>query len=63
LLIPDYLYYGLVVLFQGEQANTNLTKCRKMQHDLEEAEERADIAESQLNKSRDAGKVRYDTKT
>ncbi|CAB1311795.1 unnamed protein product, partial [Coregonus sp. 'balchen'] len=40
-----------------KQANTHLTKCRKVQHDLEEASERADIAESQVNemiaKSRD----------
>ncbi|KAJ8337243.1 hypothetical protein SKAU_G00384630 [Synaphobranchus kaupii] len=35
-----------------EQANTNLTKFRKLQHDLDEAEERADIAESQVNKLR-----------
>ncbi|TSO37117.1 Myosin heavy chain, fast skeletal muscle [Bagarius yarrelli] len=44
-----------------EQANSHLSKLRKVQHDLEEAEERADIAESQVNKlrakSRDAGKV------
>lgn len=44
---------------QEEQANSNLTKFRKIQHELDEAEERADIAESQLNKlrakSRDAG--------
>lgn len=37
-----------------------------MQHDLEEAEERADIAESQVNKlrakSRDAGKVNIHVK-
>lgn len=37
----------------------HLTKLRKVQHDLEEAEERADIAESQVNKlrakSRDLG--------
>ncbi|KAI3355134.1 hypothetical protein L3Q82_018008, partial [Scortum barcoo] len=42
-----------------EQANSNLTKLRKLQHELDEAEERADIAESQVNKmrakSRDAG--------
>ncbi|XP_078718881.1 myosin heavy chain, skeletal muscle, adult-like [Lampetra fluviatilis] len=35
-----------------EQANTNLSKYRKMQHELEEADERADIAESQVNKLR-----------
>jgi len=44
---------------QEEQANTNLSRCRKTQHELEEAEERADIAESQVNKlrakSRDIG--------
>ncbi len=46
---------------QEEQANTHLSKLRKVQHEMEEAEERADIAESQVNKlrakSRDAGKV------
>uniref|UniRef100_A0A665X350 Myosin-7 n=1 Tax=Echeneis naucrates TaxID=173247 RepID=A0A665X350_ECHNA len=35
-----------------EQANSNLTKFRKVQHELDEAEERADIAESQVNKLR-----------
>uniref|UniRef100_A0A8C2CHI3 Myosin heavy chain n=1 Tax=Cyprinus carpio TaxID=7962 RepID=A0A8C2CHI3_CYPCA len=44
-----------------EQANTHLSRYRKVQHELEEAQERADIAESQVNKlrakSRDAGKV------
>lgn len=48
---------------QEEQANTHLSKFRKLQHELDEAEERADIAESQVNKmrakSRDVGsKVR-----
>ncbi|KAJ1137205.1 hypothetical protein NDU88_003618 [Pleurodeles waltl] len=42
-----------------EVANVNLAKFRKLQHDLDEAEERADIAESQVNKlrakSRDIG--------
>ncbi|XP_068197313.1 myosin-7-like isoform X2 [Antennarius striatus] len=42
-----------------EQANVHLGKFRKMQHELDEAEERADIAESQVNKlrikSRDSG--------
>lgn len=45
--------------FQEEQANINLSRCRKTQHELEEAEERADIAECQVNKlrarSRDTG--------
>ncbi|XP_018428536.1 PREDICTED: myosin-3-like isoform X1 [Nanorana parkeri] len=35
-----------------EHSNTNLSKCRRVQHELEEAEERADIAESQVNKLR-----------
>ncbi|XP_006130574.2 myosin heavy chain, skeletal muscle, adult [Pelodiscus sinensis] len=35
-----------------ELSNVNLTKFRKIQHELEEAEERADIAESQVNKLR-----------
>lgn len=52
---------SISVFFQEEQANTHLSKCRKVQHELEEAEERADIAESQVNKlrakSRDSGKV------
>ncbi len=46
-------------MFQEEQANSNMTKFRKLQHELDEAEERADIAESQVNKmrakSRDSG--------
>ena len=40
------------MLLQEEAANANLTKFRKIQHELEEAEERADIAESQVNKLR-----------
>ena len=48
---------------QEEQANNHLGKLRKLQHEMDEAEERADIAESQVNKlkakSRDTGpKVR-----
>lgn len=38
--------------FQEEQANINLSRCRKAQHELEEAKERADIAEGQVNKLR-----------
>ncbi len=38
-----------------------MSRLRKVQHELEEAQERADIAESQVNKlrtkSREAGKV------
>lgn len=44
---------------QEEQANVHLGKFRKLQHELDEAEERADIAETQVNKlrikSRDVG--------
>ena len=50
---------GLCRALQEEQANSNLAKFRKAQHELDEAEERADIAESQVNKlrarSRDIG--------
>ena len=35
-----------------EVANSNLSKYRKLQHELDEAEERADMAESALNKLR-----------
>merc|ERR1712173_118526 len=35
-----------------ETANANLSKYRKLQHELDEAEERADMAESGLNKLR-----------
>merc|ERR1712176_1368041 len=35
-----------------EVANSNLSKYRKVQHELDEAEERADMAESALNKMR-----------
>ncbi|KAK9406824.1 myosin-1B [Crotalus adamanteus] len=38
--------------YQEEQSNVNLSKFRKIQHELEEADERADIAESQVNKLR-----------
>ncbi|XP_071321172.1 myosin-7-like isoform X2 [Trachinotus anak] len=45
-----------------EQANTHLTKLRKARHELEEAQERTDIAESQINKmkvkSRNMGKAK-----
>ncbi|GAA6235885.1 uncharacterized protein LOC121956245, partial [Lates japonicus] len=43
-----------------EQANTHMSRLRKVQHEMEEAQERADIAESQVNKlrakSREVGK-------
>ncbi|XP_027547233.1 myosin-7-like [Neopelma chrysocephalum] len=35
-----------------EQANINLSKLRKAQHKIDEAEERVAIAESQVNKLR-----------
>ncbi|MEQ2175304.1 hypothetical protein GOODEAATRI_016714, partial [Goodea atripinnis] len=38
--------------YQEEQANAHLTRYRKVQHEMEEAQERADIAESQVNKLR-----------
>ena len=37
---------------QEESANSNMSKYRKLQHDLDEAEERADMAESSLAKMR-----------
>ena len=37
---------------QAELANTNMSKYRKLQHELDEAEERADMAESALAKMR-----------
>ena len=46
---------------QEEQTNSHLSKFRKVQHELEEAEEHAAIAEFQVNKlrakSRDSGNV------
>ena len=54
-----------MILLQEEQASVHLAKLRKVQHELEEAQERADIAESQVNKlrtkSREFGKVTPDT--
>jgi len=45
-----------------EAANGHMAKLRKVAHELEESEERADIAESQVNKlrakSRDSGKAK-----
>lgn len=53
--------------FQEEQSNVHMARFRKAQHELEEAEERADVAESLANKmrakSREIGaKVRYSIK-
>lgn len=50
-----HLQFTLVFLVPGlqeEQVNTNLTKYKKLQHELDDAEERADVAESQVNKLR-----------
>jgi len=41
-----------VVLMQEEIAAINLAKYRKVQHELEEAEERADTAETAMSKMR-----------
>lgn len=41
-----------ILLLQEEQANMNLAKYRKTVHELDDAEERADIAESALTKIR-----------
>ena len=51
---PFKLFYCLKLCspIQEEQANSHLTRYRKVQHELEEAQERADIAESQVNKLR-----------
>lgn len=58
-LIGICVYFYVLIFFQEEQANVHLSKFRKLQHELDEAEERADIAESQVNKlrakSREAG--------
>lgn len=46
------LPYIILCDTQEEQTSIHLAKYRKVQHELDEAEERADIAESQLNKLR-----------
>lgn len=40
------------IVSQEEQANVHMARFRKVQHELEEAEERADMAESLANKMR-----------
>ena len=50
--LPWAPYHLLPLPTQEELSNVNLSKFRKIQHELEEAEERADIAESQVNKLR-----------
>ncbi len=44
------LYFTFV--WQEEQVNCNMSRFKKIQNELDEAEERADIAESQVNKLR-----------
>lgn len=46
------LYKYFMNYLQEEQANLNLGKYRKLQHELDDAEERAEMAESALNKLR-----------
>merc|ERR1712121_573907 len=53
--------YKKMVEDAEEQANANLAKFRKATHDLEEAEERAEMSESALNKIRT--KTRFTTGT
>lgn len=48
----DYRALYLVVVWQEEQVNCNMTRFKKIQNELDEAEERADMAESQVNKLR-----------
>ena len=43
---------SLWLIIQEEQANSHLSRYRKVTHEMEEAQERADIAESQVNKLR-----------
>ncbi|NXW82548.1 MYSS protein, partial [Alopecoenas beccarii] len=50
--LPWAHHHRLPLPTQEELSNVNLSKFRKIQHELEEAEERADIAESQVNKLR-----------
>ncbi|XP_027755502.1 myosin-4-like [Empidonax traillii] len=50
--LPWAPHHQLLLPTQEELSNVNLSKFRKIQHELEEAEERADIAESQVNKLR-----------
>ena len=51
-LNKNSLTYDIFYDTQEEQTGVHLAKARKVQHELEEAEERADTAESQLNKLR-----------
>lgn len=44
-------------MFQEEIATINLAKYRKMQHDLEEAEARAEMAENMLGQARTKNRI------
>lgn len=52
LQLTIYSMAFLISFLQEDQANTNLSKFRKLQHELDDAEERADMAETQVNKLR-----------
>lgn len=47
-----HLFLRLISTFQEEIANTNLQKYRQLQHQVDDAEERADLAENSLSKMR-----------
>lgn len=47
-----YLFIALFLSPQEEKTSVHSAKARKVQHELQAAEERADVAESQLNKLR-----------
>jgi len=51
-IVGDAGSCGDAMLMQEEIAAINLAKYRKVQHELEEAEERADTAESAMSKLR-----------
>ena len=51
-MMTFFIAHFVYTIFQEEIAAINLAKYRKVQHDLEEAEERADMAENTLSKLR-----------
>lgn len=52
ILMRNSLHFFLLVWLQEEQANASLSKYRKTVHELDDAEERAGMAEMALNKLR-----------
>ena len=60
--LPWAPHHQLLLPTQEELSNVSLSKFRKIQHELEEAEERADIAESQVNKLRVKSREFHSTK-